>query len=156
MRLDAASGGPQVLSWDSQLEDATKEIAELEERISALREQLRGAQWATDAARLQRILAVREQHLERARFHAQFIESRIEKGRRTVKPIPYSELASICFNAAERTAQVDTAETLKALGKNFSAKASGLSSKTISSRSAPVRQFCRRGPLVTPARRMQP
>jgi hypothetical protein len=40
-----------VLSWDAQLEDAKKEIAELEDRISALREELRGAQWATDAAR---------------------------------------------------------------------------------------------------------
>jgi len=111
------------LSWDSQLEDAKKEIAKLEDRISALKEELHSAQWATDAARLQRVLAVREQHLERAKFHAQFIESRIAKGRRTVKPIPYSALASICFNAAQRTAQVDTAETLKALGKNFFAKA---------------------------------
>jgi hypothetical protein len=112
-----------VLSWDSQLEDAKKEIAKLEDRISALKEELHSAQWATDAARLQRVLAVREQHLERAKFHAQFIESRIAKGRRTVKPIPYSALASICFNAAQRTAQVDTAQTLKALGKNFFAKA---------------------------------
>ena len=29
----------------------------------------------------------------------------------------------ICFNAAQRTTQVDTAETLKALAKTFSAKA---------------------------------
>jgi hypothetical protein len=131
MRLDAASGGPQVLSWDAQLEDAKKEIAELEDRVSALREELRVAQWATDAARLQRILAVREQHLERAKFRAQFIESRIAKGRRTVKPIPYSALASICFSAAQRTAQVHTAETLKALAKNFSAKATADASRRL-------------------------
>jgi chromosome segregation ATPase len=120
-----------VLSWQAQLEDAKKEIAELEDRISALREELRDAQWAADAARLQRILAVREQHLERAKFHAQFIESRIANGRRTVKPIPYSELASICFNAAQRTAKVDTAETLKALGKTFSAKATADASRRL-------------------------
>ena len=82
-------------SWHEQLDDAKKEIAELESRIAALREELHGAQWATDAARLQRILAVREQHLERARFRAQFIENRIAKGQRATKPIPYSALANI-------------------------------------------------------------
>ena len=120
-----------MLSWHAQLEDAKKEIAELEDRISALREELHGVQWAIDAARLQRLLVVREQHLERAKFHAQFIESRIAKGRRTVKPIPYSALASICFNAAQRTAQVDTAQTLKALGKNFFAKATADASRRL-------------------------
>ena len=112
-----------MLSWHAQLDDARKEIAELEERIAALREELHGAQWATDAARLRRILSVREQHLERAKFHVQFIESRIAKGRRATRPIQYSALATICFNAAQRTTQVDTAETLKALAKTFSAKA---------------------------------
>ena len=112
-----------MLTWDAQLEDVKKEIAKLEDRISAVREELHSAQWATDAARLQRILAVREQHLERAEFHAQFIESRIAKGRRTVKPVPYSALAPICFNAAQWTGRADTAETLNALGKTFSAKA---------------------------------
>ena len=112
-----------MLTWDAQLEDVKKEIAKLEDRISAVREELHSAQWATDAARLQRILAVREQHLERAKFHAQFIEGRIAKGRRTVKPIPYSALAPICFNAAQWTAHADTAETLNTLAKTFSAKA---------------------------------
>jgi hypothetical protein len=120
-----------VLSWDAQLEDVKKEIAKIEGRISALREELHSAQWATDAARLERILAVREQHLERAKFHAEFIESRIAKGRRTVKPIPYSALAPICFNAAQWTTQGDTAETLKALGKNFFAKATADASRRL-------------------------
>jgi hypothetical protein len=112
-----------VLSWNEQLQDAKKEIAELEERISALREELQTAHSAAGLARLQRILAVREQHLERTKFHAQFIESRIAKGQRAAKPIQYSALATICFNAAQRTPQIDTADTLKALGENFSAKA---------------------------------
>jgi len=90
-----------VLSWDAQLKDVKKEIAELENRVAALREELQAAHWASDAARLQRIIAVREQHLERATFHAQFIESRIAKGNQTAKPIPYPALASICFNAAQ-------------------------------------------------------
>jgi len=100
-----------------------KEMAELEVRISALRAELQTAQWAPDLARVQRILAVREQHLDRAKLHARFIESRIDKGQQATKPIPYSALASICMNMAQRTAQVDTAETLKALAKRFSAKA---------------------------------
>jgi NADPH-dependent ferric siderophore reductase len=112
-----------VLSWDPQLEHVKKEIAKLEDRISALRHELHSAQWAADAARLQRILTVREQHLERAKFHVQFIEGRIAKGRRTVKPVPYSALASICFNAAQWAGRADIAETLNALGKTFSAKA---------------------------------
>jgi hypothetical protein len=112
-----------VLSWDAQLRDVNKEIAELQDRISALQDELHGAQWATDAARVQRVLAVREEHLDRAKLHAQFIESRIAKGARTVQPIPFSALASICMDVAQRTAQVDTAETLKALAKRFSAKA---------------------------------
>ena len=40
-----------MLSWHEQLADAKKEIAELEERVSALRAELQTAQWATDAAR---------------------------------------------------------------------------------------------------------
>jgi len=103
-----------VLGWNEQLKDAKKEIAELEERISALREELQTAQCAADLARVQRILAVGEQHLERTKFHAQFIESRIAMGQRAAKPIQYSALATICFNAAQRTAQVDIVETLKA------------------------------------------
>src|SRR5258708_6412057 len=69
-----------VLSWDAQLEAAKKEIAELENRIAALREELQAAQWAADAARAQRMLTVREEHLERAKFHAQFIEHKIAQG----------------------------------------------------------------------------
>ena len=85
------------MSWHAQLDDSRKEIAELEDRIAALREELRGAQWASDAARLQRLLSVREQHLERTKFHVQFIESRIAKGRRATRPIQYSALATNLF-----------------------------------------------------------
>jgi hypothetical protein len=112
-----------VLGWDAQLGDVKKEIAELEDRISALKRELQAAQRAADAGRVQGILAVRERHLERATLHAQFIESRIAQGKRAAKYIPYAALASICISAAKRTARVDTAETLKALAKRFSAKA---------------------------------
>ena len=129
-----------MVSWNEQLKDAKKEIAELEERISSLREELQTAQSAADRTRWQRILAVREQHLERTQFHAQFIESRIAKGERAAKPIQYSALATICFNAAQRTAQVDTAETLKALGKNFSAKATAEASRRLFESDGPERK----------------
>jgi hypothetical protein len=112
-----------VLSWQAQLEAVKEEIGELEDRISVLREELHDARWATDAARVQGILAVREQHLERTKFHAEFIESRIARGQRATKPIPYSALANICYTTAQRTARLDTAETLKALATTFSAKA---------------------------------
>ena len=112
-----------MLSWDAQLEDVEKEIAELGARISALRAELQTAQGAADLARVQRIVAVREQHLDRTKLHARFIESRIAQGNRAAKYIPYATLASICISAAKRTAQADTAEALNALAKNFSAKA---------------------------------
>ena len=86
-----------MLSWDAQLEVVKKEIAELENRISVLSEELQAAQGTTDSARVQRILAVREQHLKRAKIHARFIEHKIAQGCREPKPFPYTELASICF-----------------------------------------------------------
>jgi cell division septum initiation protein DivIVA len=112
-----------VLSWDAELEVAKKEIAELEERISILREELQAAQEATTSARVQRILAVREQHLQRAKVHARFLEHKIAQGCREPKPFPYTELATICFGAAvKRTVRAETADTLKALGSSFAAK----------------------------------
>jgi hypothetical protein len=112
-----------MTGWDAQLEDVNKEIVELEDRISTLRKELDVAQWAADAARVQRILAVRELHLERLKFQARFIEQKIALGRRGTKPITYSELALICFNAAKRVARGDAAKRLEALGSTFAAKA---------------------------------
>jgi multidrug efflux pump subunit AcrA (membrane-fusion protein) len=112
------------LGWGAQLEAAKKEIAELESRISALREELRVAQRATDSARVQRILAIREQQLERAKFLARSIEPKVAEGRREAIPMPYFALASLCFLYAGRgSTQGGTAEALKTLGKTFAAKA---------------------------------
>jgi hypothetical protein len=45
-----------MLRWDAQLEEANQQRAELEDRISALKQELEVAQRAADAARVQRIL----------------------------------------------------------------------------------------------------
>ena len=113
------------MSWDAQLEAVNEQIAKLEARISALKEELQNAQWATDSATLQRMLSVREQHLERTKFHARFIEHNIAQGCR-VRPIPYAMLANICLSVARKTAHGDTAETLRALGSTFAARAAEL------------------------------
>ena len=63
-----------MLRWDTQLEEANQQRAEVEDRISALKQELEVAQRAADAARVQRILAVREQQLDHLKFWARFIE----------------------------------------------------------------------------------
>ena len=111
-------------SWEAQLEDAKKEIAELERRISALREELQTVQTTTAAATVQRILAIREQQLERTKRYAQFIEDEIAQGSREAKPIPCAGPASMSRSGgAQRTGQGETAETLKTVGKTFCAEA---------------------------------
>jgi hypothetical protein len=112
-----------MLRWDTQLEEANQQIAELEDRISALKQELEVAQRAADAARVQRILAVREQQLDHLKFWARFIEEeKIARGHREVKPLPYSEFAVICFDAANREPQGEAAKRLRAIGSSFAAK----------------------------------
>jgi hypothetical protein len=104
-----------VFSWDAQLEEARKETAELEQRISALRAELRTVQGPIAAATVQRILALREKQLERTKLHAQFIEEEIAQGsRQEAKPTRCAAPSSISLSAtAKRTVQD---ETTKALG----------------------------------------
>ena len=113
-----------MFRWDEQLKEVSQQTAELEDRISTLKKEMEGAQWAMDAARGQRILAFREQHLERLKCYAQFIERKIAQGHREAKPIPYSKFAMICFDAASRVAQGDAAKRLREIGSTFAAKAS--------------------------------
>jgi hypothetical protein len=108
-----------VFGWSEQLKEANQQIAEVGVRVSALKEQLKGV---ADAARVQRVLAVREQQLARLKIWARFIEEKIACGHREAKPIPYANFALICFHAADRVAQGDAAKTLRALGSTFTAK----------------------------------
>ena len=103
-----------MFSWGSQLEDAKKEIAELERRISALRAELQTVPRPLASATVQRILALREKQLERTKLHAQFIEDEIAQGfRREAKPTRCAAPASISSGAtAKRTEQDETPKTL--------------------------------------------
>jgi hypothetical protein len=71
-----------VFNWFVARDDVNKRIAALEDRISSLREELRRATKGTiESTKAERILAIREQELERTRFHAEFIEYHIAKFR---------------------------------------------------------------------------
>jgi hypothetical protein len=71
--------GWTVFNWFAAREDVKKRIAELEERISCLRDALPVANGPVESTKRQRILVIREQELERTRFYAQFIDYQIAK-----------------------------------------------------------------------------
>lgn len=72
-----------MFNWFAARDDVKKRMAELEDRILSLRDNLRQVTKGTvESTKAARILAVREQELERAKFHAEFIEYQITKLRR--------------------------------------------------------------------------
>ena len=69
-----------MFNWFAARDDVKKRIAELEDRISRLRDELRQVTKRTiESTKAERILAIREQELERANLHAEFIEYQIAK-----------------------------------------------------------------------------
>jgi hypothetical protein len=68
-----------VFNWFAARDDVKKRMAELEERISSLKDALRAAERPLESIRTQRILAIREQEFERAKVHAQFIDYQVAK-----------------------------------------------------------------------------
>jgi hypothetical protein len=65
-----AKGGSErwtVFNWFAARDDVKKRMAELEERISSLRDALRAAERPVESTKTQRILVIREQELDRAR-----------------------------------------------------------------------------------------
>jgi hypothetical protein len=71
-----------VFNWFVARDDVKQRIADLEERISGLRDKLRQvAEGTLESTTTQGILFVREQELERAKFHAEFIDYQIAKFR---------------------------------------------------------------------------
>jgi hypothetical protein len=74
------SEGWTVFNWFAERDNMKKRIAELEHRITSLRDKLgRVAEGTVESTTTQRILVVREQELERTRFYAQFIDDQIAK-----------------------------------------------------------------------------
>ena len=71
-----------MFNWFVARDDVKQRIADLEERISGLRDKLRQvAEGTVESTTTQRILFVREQELERAKFHAESIDYQIAKFR---------------------------------------------------------------------------
>jgi hypothetical protein len=71
-----------VFNWFAARDDVNKRIAELEARISGLREQLRQvAKGTIESTKAQRMLDIREQELERTKLYAEFIDYQIAKFR---------------------------------------------------------------------------
>src|ERR1700730_9888374 len=117
-----------MFDWNAELEVAKHRVAELEEMVSRLQEVLE--QKADDPTpierildRAQRTLSVRIASLERARFHQRFIERKVAMGNAASKPIPYLELAQICFDAAKRMPPGKAAETVRTHAATFYTKA---------------------------------
>src|SRR5579859_5770206 len=106
-----------MVDWNAELEAAKQRVAELEEMIARLQDGLEQRADAPTVARIveqtRRTLSVRMANLERAKFHQRFIESQVARGAAPSRPIPYLELAEICFNAAKRMPPGDAAETVR-------------------------------------------
>lgn len=120
-----------VVDWNAELEAAKQRVAELEEMVAHLREGLeQRADSPVPIARIveqtRRTLSVRMANLERAKFHQRFIESQVAKGIVASQPIPYLELAEICFNVAKRMPPGEAAESVRSHGATFYTKAVAL------------------------------
>ena len=66
-----------MFNWYAVLESAKQRIAELENTISIAREALQRAERETDKSLAQRILAIREQELERTKVFVEVIERKL-------------------------------------------------------------------------------
>jgi hypothetical protein len=66
-----------MFNWYAVLESAKQRIAELENTISIAREALQRAEHETDKSLAQRILAIREQELERTKIFVEVIERKL-------------------------------------------------------------------------------
>ena len=120
-----------MFDWNAELERAKQQAADLEEGMARVREELRQGQDGTAATpiermfgeRVKRLLSVRTASLERAKFHARFIEHKIAAGARTFETLPYLELAQTCFNSVKGMPDGSAAKSLRAHAAAFYQKA---------------------------------
>ena len=136
-----------AFNWNAELETAKRQVVELEDMVSRLREALE--QKADDATpignildRANRTLSVRMASLERARFHQRFIEHKIQSGARTVASLPYIELAHACFGAAEWMPKGEAAASVRAHAASFYTK--GVADRKISPTDAEAKALVQR------------
>jgi hypothetical protein len=123
-----------MFDWNTELEEAKRRVAELEEMVFRLRDALRqSADNPIEAKPVERILerarrtlSVRMANLERARHHQRFIEHKIAAGTKVFKRLPYYELAETCFKAAKWMPQGQAAEAVRRTGAAFYTKAVAL------------------------------
>jgi hypothetical protein len=113
-----------MFDWNAELETAKGRVAELVERVSEQKLELkRLADDGAETVAAERIFAIRRQALQRAKAHVRFVEHRISMNLPDAKPTDYFELARLCLNATKWMDPGEAAEAVRAQGAAFYAKA---------------------------------
>jgi hypothetical protein len=119
-----------MFDWNAELKIAKRQVAELEEGVHDLREALKRVvdepSSATPIERIldqaQRTLSIRMASLDRAKFHARFIEHKLATGGKVFNALPYVELAQACFNSARGMPAGKAAEVVRTHAATFYTK----------------------------------
>jgi hypothetical protein len=119
-----------MFDWKAELELASCRVVDLEEMVRGLRDQLQRHSESPTAAtpierileRDRRILSIRMAELDRAKIHERFIQGRISSGAKAATPVPYRQLAQVCFDAAKSMPE-DAARSMRTHASAFYAKA---------------------------------
>jgi hypothetical protein len=116
-----------MFDWNTELELTRRQIADLEVKVSELREELQDADVPSSTAvpidrildSKRRILSIRMASLDRARFHARFVEHKIATGAKGIKALPYADLALVCFKAVDWMPRGEASEAVRRTGAAF-------------------------------------
>jgi hypothetical protein len=116
-----------MFDWKAERASAERRVADLEERIALLRDQLGRDEQPTHAIeRNRQLLSIQLASLERAKSHVHFLEHKLELGTRPVKAFPYLELAVVCFKAAMWMCKGAAADEVRKNAATFYTKAMAL------------------------------
>jgi hypothetical protein len=77
-----------MFNWYATLDNAKKRMAELENNISIVRNELQKVEREADRTKVERILAVRERELERTKVYVELIEHKLAASPFRVPPRP--------------------------------------------------------------------